>query len=228
MSLGATMSAPARAWLTAIRPSSSTDASLSTVPPASQHAAVAVARVLAEADVGDHEQLRDGGLERPDRQLDRPVLVPGARPGFVLLGRQPEQEHGGHSEGRQLARLDHGLGHREPLDARHRRDGRPAVQPLGDEQRRHQRRRAQLGLPHEVAQRAGPAQPAKPSLWECHWSSHGTDALSPVRLLVRAWSSPTPAATASGIRAEPVGNRYPGAAGGGGGRHDSRTTWRAR
>ncbi len=52
------MSAPARAWLTAVRASSSTEASLSTVVVTVQHPAVAVVGVLAQAHVRDHEQLR--------------------------------------------------------------------------------------------------------------------------------------------------------------------------
>jgi hypothetical protein len=57
MSDGATMSAPARAWETAVAASHSSVASLSTSP--SDHlAAVAVAGVLAVADVGDDDQGR--------------------------------------------------------------------------------------------------------------------------------------------------------------------------
>ena len=52
MSLGATTSAPASTWLTAVRASSSSVSSFVDLAVA-QHAAVAVARVLAEADVGD-------------------------------------------------------------------------------------------------------------------------------------------------------------------------------
>ena len=50
------MSAPASAWETAVRAMSSSVGSFLTRP-SSTHAAVAVARVLAEAHVGDHEEI---------------------------------------------------------------------------------------------------------------------------------------------------------------------------
>ena len=75
MSLGATMSAPARACDTASRASSSSVASLSTSPFA-KHAAVAVLGVLAQADVGDDDELRQLALERAHRLLHRPLVVP--------------------------------------------------------------------------------------------------------------------------------------------------------
>ena len=63
MSLGATMSAPAWARLTAVRASSSSVGSLSTSKPSpvfDDDAAVAVAGVLAEADVGDEDEFLCG------------------------------------------------------------------------------------------------------------------------------------------------------------------------
>ena len=55
-------------------------------------AAVAVRRVLAEADVGEEHE--PGGLlpQRPERALDDPVVVVGARRGLVLLLGDPEEE----------------------------------------------------------------------------------------------------------------------------------------
>ena len=60
MPLGATISAPARAWLTACRASNSSVASLSTsVRPARlvYDAAMAMVGVFAETNVGDNQQI---------------------------------------------------------------------------------------------------------------------------------------------------------------------------
>ena len=70
MSDGATMSAPAAACDSAARASCSTVASLTISSPSSD-AAVAVRRVLAQAHVGDDQQVRDLALERADGGLHR-------------------------------------------------------------------------------------------------------------------------------------------------------------
>ncbi len=51
-----------------------------------QHAAVAVRGVLAEAEVGDHREVRMGLLDRSGGQLHDALVVPGARALLVLLG----------------------------------------------------------------------------------------------------------------------------------------------
>ena len=149
MSDGATRSAPARAWLTAVRASSSSVASLSTVAVLAQHAAVPVGGVLAQAHVGDHEQLRHGLLDRARGQLHDALLVPRARAVLVLLGGQPEQHHRGDPQRGRLPRLGDGRRERQAIDAGHRRDrlaaGRAPSPPapagwlgLGHEQRQHE------------------------------------------------------------------------------------------
>ena len=105
MSLGATASAPACACETAVRASSSSVWSLSTTPSGAQHAAVAVARVLAQAQVGDHQQVRVGGLDRARGELDDPLVVPGAAALLVLGRGQAEQQHRGDPERGGLAGL---------------------------------------------------------------------------------------------------------------------------
>ena len=83
MSLGPTTSAPAAAWLTAVRASSSSVASLSTSL-AVEHAAVAVRGVLAEADVGQEHQLRESRraarAARAARSRPRPTRPSRPRP----------------------------------------------------------------------------------------------------------------------------------------------------
>ena len=98
MSLGATASAPASAWETAVRASSSSVGVVVDHAVRPQHAAVAVARVLAQAQVGDHQQVGMGGLDRARGELDHALVVPRARALLVLVGRQAEQQHAGDAE----------------------------------------------------------------------------------------------------------------------------------
>ena len=95
--LGATMSAPARAWLTATRPSTSSVASLSTAS-ASQDAAVAVAGVLAAADVGDEKQVGKARAQPAQGPLDDPVVGEVLGADVVLRGGNAEEDHAGHAE----------------------------------------------------------------------------------------------------------------------------------
>ena len=69
------------------------------------HAAMPVRRVLAEAHVGDEDELRVLGADRPQRPLDDPVLVPGARALVVLLLGHAEEDQRLAAERRELARL---------------------------------------------------------------------------------------------------------------------------
>ena len=173
MSDGATMSAPARAWLTAVRASSSSVASLSTDAVVAQHPAVAVLGVLAQADVGHHEQVGPRALDRARGELHRALGVPGAGALLVLLGGYPEQQHGGEAEPRGVLCLGDGGGDREPLDPGHRRDRLAGPEPspaARDEQRQHQPVSGEVGLAHEAAQASRGAQPAHARLWEGHRS----------------------------------------------------------
>ena len=100
-----------------------------------QRAAVAVVGVLAEAQVGDHQQPGRLPLGDPDRLLDDPVVARGGRAARVLVLRDAEEED------RRDAQLGH-LGDRlaEPVErelvlAGHRRDLPPQVLAVVDEQR---------------------------------------------------------------------------------------------
>ena len=157
MSEGATRSAPARAWLTAVRASSSTVASLSTRAVVAEHAAVAVVGVLAEADVGDHQQLGTRLLDRArtascttpsSSQAPEPSASFAAGIPNSITPAIPSAAARGPP---RATRRD-----RQALDAGHRRDRLAPRQRRGlrDEQRQHELAGAQLGLAHEPAQRA--------------------------------------------------------------------------
>ncbi len=122
------------------------------------HAAVAVRGVLAQAHVGDHDELGVGVLERPDGQLDHALVVVGAGRALVLLGRQAEQQHRRHAGGVGGARLLDQVRDRQPVDARHRPDRRALVRAQLHEVGLDQVRRGQLGLADHAAQQAGAAQ----------------------------------------------------------------------
>ena len=172
IALGATMSAPARAWLTAVSASRASAASLSTEPSGAERAAVPVVGVLAQAGVGDRHERQLEGADAPERLLHDPVrrptppsrsgpLPPAGRTGARRRHRAPASRRGLH--GRHVGR--------QPRAARHRRDRLPhAPSPGMDEQRSHEHRRMERASP-------GPA-PGAPA-----FAAAGADRTGDVRLL---------------------------------------------
>ena len=140
-------------------------------------AAVPVIGVLAQAQVGDHEQLGVSLLDRAGRQLHDAVIVVRARALGVFGRGDPEQQHGGDAELGSAARLNHGRGDREPVDPGQRPDRLAPIQPLGHEQRVDEIGRGELGLAHEPAQLARGPQPAHAGLWKGHDASEDTPPL---------------------------------------------------
>jgi hypothetical protein len=58
------------------------------------HAAVAVGRVLAEADVREEDELREAWPQRAQRLLDDAVVLPRAGRLVVLVSRDAEEQEG--------------------------------------------------------------------------------------------------------------------------------------
>ena len=168
MSLGATTSAPGRGVGDRGAHEQLERGVVVDVAVLAHDAAVAVARVLAQAHVGHDEQVGVGLLDRADRELDDALVVVGARALLVLVVGDAEQQHGRDAEGGGGARLLDGVGDREALDAGHRGDGLAAVGAVDDEQRVDEIARLERGLAHEVAQDAGLAQPAQARLGKGH------------------------------------------------------------
>ena len=133
-----------------------------------QHAAVAVRRVLAQAQVGDDQKVRIGGLDRPRGELDHALVVPRARAFGVLARRQPEQQDGGNAERVRDARLLDRPVDREVVDPRQLRDRRAARAARHHEHRIDEVRDREVGLAHEAAQHAGLAQAAQAGGGEGH------------------------------------------------------------
>ena len=149
MSDGATMSAPASTCDNG-RARDELERGVVLDAPVLDHAAVAVTRVLAEAHVGDDEQVGDRLLDGANRLLDDPVLRVGFAPPRVLLLGQPEQEHGGNAQTRHVLALPHELVDGEPELARHRRDGFAHAPAVDDEQGVHQLVGAKRRLTHHL------------------------------------------------------------------------------
>ena len=73
--------------------------------PSTHQPAVAVRRVAAEADVGEEQELRKAGPQRPERLLDHAVLGPCSSGLVVLLLRHPEKQQRGNPGAGQLLGL---------------------------------------------------------------------------------------------------------------------------
>ena len=128
------------------------------VHPAVPHqAAVAVVRVLAQADVGDHCQVRRSALDGPYGLLDHPIGPIGAGANFVLDGWNAKEEHAGDAQRCDPARLGRDLRHRDLVAARHGPDG-PTLPALGHEDGVDEIPAREARLPGQVSQTLGPAQ----------------------------------------------------------------------
>src|SRR5581483_7135925 len=132
---------------------------------ACEDAAVPVRGVLAEADVGEQEELREARPERPERPLDDAVVDPGARALVVLRLRDAEEHHRLDAEADELLALAH-----DRLDGVAAESGQLRVRQRlrRDEQRQHEVVDGQRRLAHEVAERRRPPQAPQPGRRERH------------------------------------------------------------
>ena len=105
-----------------------------------ERAAVAVVRVLAQAGVGDQDEVEVRVAEPAQRLLDDAVRDPAAGPDGVLVGRQAEQDHAADAERGERAGVHERLVRGHALHAGHGADGlatlaaragRTAARPAG-------------------------------------------------------------------------------------------------
>ena len=115
-------------------PAAPASGSLSTSP-SLDDAAVAVAGVLAEADVGDDEQVGVVLLQVAHGGLDRRLVVVGLGPDLVLVLGNTEQQHRPDALLHRLADLFDQAVRREVVVARHRRDLVLDALPVAHEER---------------------------------------------------------------------------------------------
>ncbi len=156
MSLGATMSAPASAWVTAVRASSSRVASFSTSPdgvtmpqwPWSVYSQRQTSQITHEVRVGVFEGahgLLDDAVAGVGLGCPAGPSTPAARTA-APPGRPRDS---------QLLRLARELVERELILPRHRRDLVADAAAVGDEQRVDEVARVEPRLGHETSQRLG-------------------------------------------------------------------------
>ena len=170
MSDGATMSAPATACDNAVS-RQQLERLIVVHLAVSEHPAVSVRRVLAQAHVGDHDHLGGHGLDRPNGCLDDPVVGIGRAPELVLVIGDSKQNHGPNPAFRQLSGRSSGcLGGMIVLAGkRGDRDRRPIA--FAQEHRLNQVGHIQASLAHERANSGSAPQPAHASGGKGHCQS---------------------------------------------------------
>ncbi len=125
------------------------------------YAAVAVAHVFAQADIGDDEELGTFGLDCADRMLHDAIFGVSAGGGFILFVRDAEKKDGLQAGGLGAGGLRCDLAWRELIDPGHAADRAAGADFLVHEKRKDEIVRAEIGLAHEVAQGRGAPQTAR-------------------------------------------------------------------
>ena len=131
-------------------------------------AAVAVVGVLAQAGVGDHQQVRGLVLDGPYGFLHHAAVGVSFRAYRILGLGDAKQDHARDAQAPDDLGLPGRAVHRELRDAGHGGDGLLLVPPRADEQRIDEVPRTQRGLAHEIAQQAGPSKSSWPGYGKCH------------------------------------------------------------
>src|SRR5918998_813407 len=131
-------------------------------------AAVAVARVLAQAHVRHDQHLWHGVLYRAGGELDDALGVVSAAPGLVFLGGEAEEQHTRDAEVVSPPGLLYGVVDGELEDAGHRAYRAPDVLADGHEHRVDKVLRREPRLAHEAAQRGRATGPAESLRGERH------------------------------------------------------------
>src|SRR5215213_8138252 len=130
--------------------------------------AVAVARVLAQADVCDHDQLRCRVFYGAGSELDYPLGVICSARRLVFLVRDAEEQDRGHPEAVRPLRLSDSVVYREPEDAWHGRYRVLHVLSDRHEDRVDEVARGEPRLAHPAAQGGRAARPPEPLDREWH------------------------------------------------------------
>jgi hypothetical protein len=132
------------------------------------HAAVTVARVLAEADIGHHEKIGDGLLHRAYGLLDDAVLGVGLAAARVLLRGQAEEQHRGDAHGCGVLALLEQLVDGQAKLSRHGRDGLAHAAAVDGEERVDEVVGPENGLADHPADKRRLAEPPGPVQWKRH------------------------------------------------------------
>ena len=143
--------------------------------PAAHNAAVAVARILVEADVANHQKLRHFLLQSSDGALNDSVGSVGAGAHLVLLFRNAEENHRRNAEARHTSALLYETIDRPAEIPRHGVDFISYVRPRTDKHRVDERARAQTGLGDKTTQTFAPAEAALSMCRKWHGSVLGSE-----------------------------------------------------
>ena len=122
--------------------------------------AVAVVRVLAEADVADDDHVRQGFLDGADGTLDRALRVPGAGADFVFISRQAKDFDSPQSQGIDVFGQAYGVVYGQVITAGHAGDFFFDIRAGDDEDRINQIVETYMVFPDHNAQGSRKAQAA--------------------------------------------------------------------
>jgi hypothetical protein len=127
------------------------------------HAAMSMRRVLAQAHVGDDHHVRHRAAYRAHGFRDRAARIVRTRTSFVLVWRDPEEQHRLHAIGpRGLTRLDDDV-HRHLRDAGHGSNGLAYARAADRKERKDQLLRGKPRFLHERPEGRGAAKAAQPA-----------------------------------------------------------------
>ena len=112
---------------------------------------MAVAGVLAVADVGHDQQFRNLAAQCPDSLLHDAVIVVGAGGDFVLRFRQSEEDYAADAERLHLGAFLHQLVDRELVIIRHGADLAADAFARANEERQNELLRIEARFAHEIA-----------------------------------------------------------------------------
>ena len=132
------------------------------------HAAVAVVRIFAEADVGDDDETELGLADCGDRALHGAIRRGCFRAGRVLALGQAEENHGGNAQIGDFAALLGDFIGGLLIDARHRANFGANIRSGAGEHGIDEAARAEPCLADQFAQGFGAAQAARAMGGECH------------------------------------------------------------
>src|SRR5262245_9299233 len=135
--------------------------------------AMAVACVLAHADVGDQQQITNALANRSQRGLNDAVLVVTIRPDFVLFLRQPEENDSANLSRLRLFRDFHRVVARKVELTRHRPDLFPDVFTRAHKDWINHRLRRQSRFSHQIPEALTASEPAQSVRWKGHIRNFG-------------------------------------------------------
>src|SRR2546423_1101265 len=127
-----------------------------------RHAAMPVAHVFTEANVGHNHELRTIRLDRADCLLHHAVLGIRAAGRFVFHARNSEEQHGLQSGVVRALRLRDNVTGRQLENSRHAPDRLPRFQLFADKKRQHEIVRGEFRFAHEIAHAFASAQTSRP------------------------------------------------------------------